>query len=174
MTVECSISNIGKGGAAVFVAAAILCGCSSTPSIQPVQSSRSEFEGAAYSGEEAIISSGTPGAEQYRVFNQAASGFISIASIRRDAENRAVAFCDRKGKGMNPLRETTAKPPFILGNFPRIEIIFECNEKPGTTGTTATDDPRYAKLISLKKLLDSGVITQEEFDKEKAKILSQP
>ena len=33
-----------------------------------------------------------------------------------------------------------------------------------------TEDP-YAKLASLKKLLDDGIITQEEFDKAKAKLL---
>jgi hypothetical protein len=36
------------------------------------------------------------------------------------------------------------------------------------------DDPKYAKLIHLKKLLDGGVMTQEEFDHEKAKILTRP
>lgn len=35
-------------------------------------------------------------------------------------------------------------------------------------------DPKYIKLVNLKKLLDTGVITQAEFDREKAKILSQP
>jgi hypothetical protein len=32
---------------------------------------------------------------------------------------------------------------------------------------SAADDPKYAKLLTLKKLLDSGVITQAEFDREK-------
>jgi hypothetical protein len=158
----------------VALAVAWLTGCSSTPAIQPVASSRSEFDGAVYSGETATISSGAPGSEEYRVFNQAATGFVSIASIRANAEQRAGVFCDRKGKVMNPLRETTAKPPYILGNFPRIEIVFECVDKPNTSSAPASSDPKYAKLVELKKLLDTGVITQQEFDREKAKILSQP
>jgi hypothetical protein len=32
-------------------------------------------------------------------------------------------------------------------------------------------DDKYDRLIKLKKLLDDGVITQEEYEKEKAKIL---
>jgi len=40
--------------------------------------------------------------------------------------------------------------------------------------TDSITDPRYAKLRDLKKLLDSGVITQAEFDREKEKILSEP
>ena len=166
--------SVSLGSAALVGALVFLYGCSATPSIQSVNSSRSAFEGAVYDGVEATISSGTPGAEQYRVFNQAATGFVSITAVREDAESRANAFCERKGKVMNPIRETTAKPPFILGNIPRIEIVFECADKPVASASPAASDPKYAKLVELKRLLDTGVITQEEFDREKAKILSQP
>jgi len=39
-------------------------------------------------------------------------------------------------------------------------------------GATAQDDP-YEKISKLKKLLDEGAITQEEFDAQKAKLLGQ-
>jgi membrane protease subunit (stomatin/prohibitin family) len=35
------------------------------------------------------------------------------------------------------------------------------------------EDQTYIRLSNLKKLLDGGVISQEEFDKEKAKILNE-
>jgi hypothetical protein len=75
---------------------------------------------------------------------------------------------------MQSLRETTAKPPYIMGNFPRIEIIFACVD--ATSGLTSIrpEDPNYRKLAELKRLLDTGVLTQAEFDSEKSKILSQP
>ena len=38
------------------------------------------------------------------------------------------------------------------------------------TSETKEEDP-YDKLLKLKKLLDAGIITQEEFDKEKSKVL---
>jgi hypothetical protein len=75
---------------------------------------------------------------------------------------------------MLSLRETTAKPPYILGNFPRVEIIFGCVDKVSAVSTAASDDPKYARLINLKKLLDAKIIKQQEFDSEKAKILSAP
>jgi hypothetical protein len=50
--------------------------------------------------------------------------------------------------------------PYILGNFPHIEIVFDCIGKPGSP--PAFGDDRYAKLAKLKQLLDSGAITQEE------------
>jgi hypothetical protein len=73
---------------------------------------------------------------------------------------------------MESLTERTANPPYILGNSARIDIVFDCIEKPSASPTV--DDPKYTKLVNLKRLLDTGVITQAEFDKEKAKILSQP
>jgi hypothetical protein len=153
---------------------ALVTGCAVTAPIQPANSSKSAFADAVYKGESVTTGSPTPGAEPYRVFIQGATGFVSIQSVRDDAEQRAKEFCDRKGKTMESLSETTAKPPYILGNFPRVEIVFDCVEKPGSAMATAGDDAKYTKLTNLKKLLDSGVITQEEFDREKTKVLSQP
>lgn len=96
-----------------------------------------------------------------------------MQSVRDDAEQRATTFCDRKSKAMESITETTSTPPFILGNFPRIEIVFDCIDKPGSPPPVSADD-KYAKLAKLKQLLDTGAITQEEFNQEKAKILDQP
>jgi hypothetical protein len=72
------------------------------------------------------------------------------------------------------LAETTAKPPYIFGNFPRVEIVFDCVTVPDAPPAYAGDDARYMQLTNLKTLLDSRIITQEEFNQEKAKILAQP
>ena len=165
------IATIATLGPALLYA---LSGCSAASPIQPASSSKSAFEGAVYKGETVTVSAGTPGTEAYRVFNQAATGFVSIQSVRDDTEQRAKEFCDRKGKEMESIRETTATPPFVLGNFPRVEIVFDCVNEPMAAGAATGDDPKYTRLVNLKKLLDTGVITQEEFDREKAKILNQP
>lgn len=150
-----------------------LAGCAVTAPIQPAASSKSGFDGAVYKGTEIKVHEATLGREAYRVFQQGATGFVSIQSVRDDAEQRATEFCKRKTGGvMESLQETTANPPFILGNFPRVEIVFECVPNVGSAAAVG-DDPKYTKLVNLKKLLDSGVITQAEFDAEKAKILNQ-
>ena len=151
-----------------------LAGCADTSPIRPAASSNSQFDSAVYQGESVTISSSTPGSEEFRVFHQGATGFVSVQSVRASAEQRATEFCDRQGKVMKPLRETASKPPHILGNFPRIEIIFGCVDKPAAVVAPAGDDPKYTKLVNLKKLLDSGVLSQQEFEREKAKLLSQP
>jgi hypothetical protein len=151
-----------------------LAGCAGSPPIEPASTTKSAFEGAVYKGTTVTVAAGTPGNERYRVFIQGGSGFVSMASVRDDAEQRAKDFCDRKGRVMESLTETTSNPPYILGNFPRIEIVFDCVEKLTAQPAPAGEDPKYTKLVNLKKLLDTGVITQAEFDREKAKILSQP
>ena len=159
--------------ALVFVSI-VLSGCANTSSIQPANSGVSQFEGAAYRGESVTIGTGLPGSEEFRVFHQGATGFVSVQTVREDAEKRATQFCERKEKAMKPLRETTSQPPHIFGNFPRIEIIFGCIEKPASVGVITSNDPKYTMLVNLKKLLDSGVLSHQEFEREKAKVLSQP
>jgi putative oligomerization/nucleic acid binding protein len=159
--------------AAICTVTLSLGACAVTSPIQSASTSKSAFEGAVYKGRTVIINPGTPGNPAFRVFIQGATGFVSMQSVRDDAEQRATAFCDRKGKAMESLTETTATPPYILGNFPRIEIVFDCIEKQGSVAPASSDD-KYARLAKLKQLLDSGAITQQEFNQEKAKILAQP
>jgi len=158
---------------ALTVTAIFLTGCAYTSSIQPVSSSNSKFERAVYGGESVTISS-NPGIEEFRVFHQGATGFVSVETVRESAEKRATDFCDRTGKGMKPLRETISKPPHILGNFPRVELIFGCIDKVLPVTSSTADDMKYRKIANLKSLFDSGALTKEEFEREKARILSQP
>jgi putative oligomerization/nucleic acid binding protein len=135
-------------------------------------SSKSEFDGAVYQGDTTIVSNNASSIEEFRVFHQGATSFVSVQTIRESAEKRATEFCHRTGRMPQLFRETTSRPPHILGNFPRIELVFGCVDKP--LATPSGDDPKYARLINLKKLLDSGVLTREEFEREKVKILSLP
>jgi len=155
--------------AAMFVSA-----CGQTSAILPVSKSTSQFGGSSFV-EVTELSQPTTGGEQYRIFQQGATGYVSIQSVRDDIEQRAAQYCDRKGQSMNGIKETKSTPPYILGNFPRAELIFECMERRGTATTPAqADDMKFNRLTNLKKLLDNGTLTQTEFDTEKAKILSQP
>ena len=153
--------------------AALLSACASTSPVQLASASKSQFEGAVYSGETVSLEPATPGLESYRSFQQGATGFVSLQSVRSGVEEIATEFCGRKGKTFRGISETAAKPPYILGNFPRVELLFECVVKPNTTAN-APEGGKYEKIAALKKLLDSGALTQREFDGEKAKILASP
>jgi hypothetical protein len=152
-----------------------LAGCGVTSPIERADNTKSNFDGAVYKGTKTVIKPTTPGAEAYRVFIQGATGFVSMSSVRDDAERRAAAFCKAEGDRLwDAIEETTANPPYILGNFPRIEIVFQCLTPSQKIDSVSVRDPKYAKLADLKRLLDTGVITQAEFDSEKAKILAEP
>lgn len=151
-----------------------LIGCRQTTAILATNKSKSQFDGAVYGGETVTLGEATKGHEVYRLFQQGATGFVPPQAVRDDVEQRAIQSCDRKRRAMKALRETTSKPPHSLGNFPRDELIFECDEKVVAPTTAAGEDIEFTKLSNLKKLLDNGVLTQAEFEREKAKVLSQP
>lgn len=157
--------------ALAFICVALV-GCATSSPIQQYSRSRSAF------GEPPeLISHTVPEKDVYRIYHRASTGFVSIQSIREAAMLRASDFCARQGKEVLVLGEKISQPPYILGNFPRIEIVFAAIEKPKEApkpeaASTFTDE-RFVKLTNLKKLLDSGVITQAEFDQQKAKLLAQ-
>lgn len=155
-------------------AAAVLMACGSNPPVQPAATSKSQFDGAVYSGETAVIDKPTPGAEVFRASYQGGSGFVSVSSVRETVENMATKHCARSGKVPHPLQETTSKPPHILGNFPRVELLFECSAPAATHSIGSPGVDKLGQIEKLKKLLDSGALTQQEFEREKAKILGSP
>ena len=119
--------------AAVF-AAVLFSACAGAAPIQPAATSKSRFEGTAYASETLTLDKATPGEESYRVFEQARTGMVSLQSVRSAAEEKARAFCKAKGRTLHGLVETAARPPFIQGNFARVELIFECIAKPAAAG----------------------------------------
>jgi len=104
---------------------ALLSGCATSTPIQRYSESKS-----AFSNGPVLMSNHYPETDIYRVYQRAATGFISIATLRQGVETRAATFCERQGKGMIVLGERISHPPYILGNFPRIEIVFACIDKP--------------------------------------------
>jgi hypothetical protein len=107
-------------------AAVLLSSCAGAPPIQPAATSRSHFEGDAYAGETLALDRPTPGEESYRVFEAGRTGMVSLQSVRSTTQEKAGAYCNSKGRTMHGLVETAARPPFIEGNFARVELIFEC------------------------------------------------
>jgi hypothetical protein len=137
----------------------------------PASTSKSGFDGAVYSGTTVELDKPTPGEETYRLFQQGATGFVSVANVREGVEELATKHCSRKGKVLRPIQETTSSPPHILGNYPRVEWLFECVTTPTTTSKGTEGADKLSQLERLKKLLDSGALTQTEFEREKGKVL---
>ena len=125
------ISNISLG---IFILT-LLGGCAVSGPVLEAKSTKSGFDGAVYPGVTRIIVEDPDELakleqlEQYRIFEQSATSYGSIPEARDQAEPRAKEFCRSKSKAMKTIKEITSTPPHILGNFPRIEIIFVCVDR---------------------------------------------
>lgn len=170
-----------------------LSGCAVRGDVQPAATSKSEFEDAFYKGKEFRIAENPEGYKEWRIFSQGASGFVPQNSVRGNAIKRAQAFCKtQNGYDMRILSEHRASGAKILGNFPRVELIFVC--VPPNTEVNAydrksmhrmarktaiakmnedSDKDTYDKLEQLGRLHKSGVLSDQEFQEEKTRLLSK-
>lgn len=143
--------------------------CSTASSIQRADKSKSEFEGAFYDGTETVLRDDIPDSQAFRIFHQGATGFMSVSSVRSSAEQRAKTFCADKKLQYELVRETVSNGAQIAGNFPRAELVFTCLPEVKTVQPIMQD--KYDELRKLKALLDDGIITEQEFQQQKAKLL---
>jgi hypothetical protein len=100
-------------------------GCAYETPVQRYSESRSRFNSPPE-----LMTHNYPERDVYRIFQQGATGFVPLSSIRQDLEAQAERFCARQGKGMIVLGANYSKPPYILGNFPRMELIFAAVDRP--------------------------------------------
>jgi hypothetical protein len=105
--------------------ATLLSGCATSTPIQRYSESKSKFTNGV-----PLMSHNYPDKDLYRVYVQGATGYVPISALREHVEDRADKFCERQGKRMVVLGERISQPPYIFGNFPRIEIVFACIDKP--------------------------------------------
>ncbi len=123
--------------ASIFVS---IIGCGISSPILEYSESKSKFNQPTK-----LISNNYPEKDIYWIYQRASSGFTSIQSLRDEAYRRAKEFAEMKGKSFIVLGEQISNPPYILGNFQRIEVIFALSD-----GT-----PQYVDVVYLK---NGGVI----------------
>ncbi|WP_213062848.1 hypothetical protein [Acinetobacter piscicola] len=66
------------------------------------------------------------GSNTYMVSRQAATGFTGMGTLKAEAMKEAYSECSKTDKAVKVLETIDARPPFILGNFPKTEIRFKC------------------------------------------------
>ena len=170
-----------------------LSGCAVRGDVQPAATSKSEFEDAFYQGKEFKIADNPEGYKEWRIFSQGATGFVPQNSVRGNAIKRAQAFCrTQNGYDMRVLSEHRASGAKILGNFPRVELIFVCvppntevnaydrksmrrmaRESAISKRSVDSDKETYDKLEQLGRLHKSGVLSDQEFQEEKTRLLDK-
>lgn len=136
------------------------------------------------------VNSGVVKSEQdtFMITRQASTGFEGSFRIRNLALYDARQFCATEGKCMHVVSMGGHHPPYILGNFPRVELKFMCldtndprltveefktmqHSTQSVSKTADINDTLETKLKTLNKLLSDGLITKNEFDEQKKKLL---
>lgn len=133
------------------------------------------------------------GQDTFMVSRQAATGFSGTGTLKSEAFQEANKYCADQGKKLQVVSTNESQPPYVMANFPRAEIQFMClnsndaelgrpklQKTPNTIievkqneGSSKVNVDVYTELKKYKELLDTGVITQSEFDAQKAKILNK-
>ncbi len=147
--------------------AATFTACATSSPIRRYSESKSAFMHGPV-----LMSNNFAAGDIYRIYHRGATGFVPISALRESAEERATQFCQRQGRSMQVLGEKISPPPYILGNFPRIEIVFASVPTTGDAQGGTLHGDSVARLVKLKKLRDQGVISSDEFEKEKARFLN--
>lgn len=88
------------------------------------------------------------------------------SGIMKGAKDENIIYFDNYGKKQNKIMNESAE---YIKNY-----VEEYNSKNNNNQsvTFIQQDDKYDKLSKLKKLLDENIINQDEFDKEKEKILN--
>lgn len=66
------------------------------------------------------------GSGEHSITAQAATGFSGIGDLKADALKQADAHCRAAGKDFEVVEYRETKPPYVLGNYPRVDLRFRC------------------------------------------------
>lgn len=102
----------------------LITGCATSSPIARYSESRAYFNSRPR-----LIKNEYPDSDIYTLYERGASGFVSIETLRSNLERRAEMFANRQNKSLVVLGERISEPPYILGNFPRIQIVFALIDK---------------------------------------------
>lgn len=132
-------------------------------------------------------SSLTPiGNNTFVIVREAKTGFDrDTERLKTLAKEDAVTYCESQHKLLKVVELTAEKPFFAMG-YAKAKIVFKALDptdpelvavNAGPPGTAARQESRtdslYEELIKLDDLRKKGILTEEEFQSEKQKILNR-
>jgi hypothetical protein len=68
----------------------------------------------------------TPAGEGTYIASRSGQAYNSITGLKAKALSQADDFCAAKHMTFKVLNSTNSDPPYIFGNYPRVEIQFKC------------------------------------------------
>jgi hypothetical protein len=130
------------------------------------------------------------GQDTFMVTKQSTTGFHSGASVKAELFPEAAAYCGKVGKELQPVAERLVDG--VPGrSFASAELTFRCLAAGDPALSRPTPRPyanvrveqqpqaqpsssdTYGDLLKLKSLLDAKIITPDEFEQQKRRILAR-
>lgn len=68
------------------------------------------------------------GSNAYMIAKQQATGFPGLGNMKTEVLGEGSAYCASKGRQFELLSSNETQPPYVLGNYPRVEIHFACRD----------------------------------------------
>ncbi|MFN0081376.1 MAG: hypothetical protein ACKVOM_02570 [Ferruginibacter sp.] len=65
-----------------------------------------------------------PESTMYRAYKKGKTGAASLTRLQAQVENKIREFAKKEGKKFVILGQRTSNPPYVFGNYPRVEIVF--------------------------------------------------
>jgi hypothetical protein len=66
------------------------------------------------------------GQGNYMIAKQQATGFPGLGNLKAEIITEGLAQCTSQGRKFELVSSQETQPPYILGNYPRSEIMFRC------------------------------------------------
>lgn len=66
------------------------------------------------------------GTNLYMVSHRGATGWSPIEELRTEAITEAGTYCVQQHKTLEVVDVGQSHPPYLLGNFPRVDLQFKC------------------------------------------------
>ena len=66
------------------------------------------------------------GDDQFLIAKQQATGFPGLGNMKAEVIAEGTQHCNALRKKFRLLSAEETKPPYVLGNYPRVEITFRC------------------------------------------------
>lgn len=114
------------------------------------------------------------GNNTYSITREAVTVFSrDTEALKAEAQEDAAQFCASKGKQLKVVDITAEKPRRITGSA-KAKIVFQAVDvvDANLTSKPATIDV-YSELIKVDELRKKDILTEEEFQTEKKKVLNR-
>jgi len=92
------------------------------------------------------------GKDTYIVSRQAATGLPGLGNLKAESLREANKYCNDNNKVMQVINTFETSPPYVFGNYPRVEIQFMCLD---------SNDPELTRP-KLKREADTVIKIEKE------------